>query len=101
MCRSLKFIITHFSAYPFWSKRLERGCFKIYIYISKPHMPKNKNVNNPKTKPPTQSFEEKELDILRAAVDKAEERQGKATAQAPEIRKIIEILETFLWPILW
>jgi hypothetical protein len=59
-------------------------------------MPKNKNVNNPKTKPPTQSFEEKELDILRAAVDKAEERQGKATAQAPEIRKIIEILETFL-----
>ena len=45
---------------------------------------------------PQQSFEEKELDILRAAVDKAEERQGKAMAQAPEILKIIEILETFL-----
>ena len=43
-----------------------------------------------------QSFEELELDILRNAVDKAEEKQGKATAQSPEIKKIIEVLETFL-----
>lgn len=45
---------------------------------------------------PKQTFEEKELDILREAVDKAEERQGKAAAQSPEILKIIEILEDFL-----
>ena len=43
-----------------------------------------------------QTFEEKELDILRNAVDKAEVRQGKAIAQSPEILKIIDILETFL-----
>jgi len=43
-----------------------------------------------------QSFEERELDILRSAVDKAEEKQGKAVAQSPEIKKIIEVLETFL-----
>jgi hypothetical protein len=42
------------------------------------------------------TFEEKELDILRSAVDKAEERQGKAIAQSPDIIKIINILETFL-----
>ena len=64
-------------------------------------MPKNKSKTLEKIKPkhncqPQQSFEEKELDILRAAVDKAEERQGKAMAQAPEILKIIDILETFL-----
>ena len=45
---------------------------------------------------PQQSFEEKELDILRSAVDKAEDIQGKAIAQAPEVLKIIDILETFL-----
>jgi len=67
-------------------------------------MPKNKTFKNPKPKinanpkrnEPQKSFEEKELDILRAAVDKAEEIQGKAIAQSPEILKIIDILETFL-----
>ena len=75
-------------------------------------MPKNKTFKNPKMKinanpkmkinakpkhnEPQKSFEEKELDILRAAVDKAEEIQGKAIAQSPEILKIIDILETFL-----
>ena len=57
------------------------------------------NISKSKPKPECtkkQSFEELELDILRNAVDKAEEKQGKATAQSPEIKKIIEVLETFL-----
>jgi len=59
------------------------------------------NSSKSKSKPKSecvkkQSFEESELDILRSAVDKAEEKQGKASAQSPEIIKIIEILETFL-----
>ena len=58
--------------------------------------PKLKINANPKHNEPQKSFEEKELDILRAAVDKAEEIQGKAIAQSPEILKIIDILETFL-----
>lgn len=53
-----------------------------------------KNKHNCKEK--QQSFEEKELDILRSAVDKAEEIQGKSVAQSPEILKIIAILENFL-----
>ena len=59
----------------------------------------NTSKSKPKPKPECtkkQSFEERELDILRGSVDKAEERQGKAAAQSPEIKKIIEILETFL-----
>jgi len=61
-------------------------------------MPKHKTLSNVKKEncKPQQTFEEKELDILRAAVDTAEERQGKKMAQAPEILKIIDILETFL-----
>jgi hypothetical protein len=55
-----------------------------------------KHKNTPKYKDKQQTFEEKELDILRSAVDKAEERQGKAVAQSPEILKIIDILENFL-----
>ena len=61
--------------------------------------PRTKTKSKPKEKTscvPKQTFEEKELDILREAVDKAEERQGKAVAQSPEILKIIEILEDFL-----
>lgn len=57
---------------------------------------KTKTRSKPSCEAVKQSFEEKELDILRNAVDKAEERQGKAIAQAPEILKIIDILETFL-----
>jgi len=42
------------------------------------------------------SFEDCELAILRTAVDKAEERQGKQTANSPEIKRIITIVENFL-----
>ena len=42
------------------------------------------------------TFEEKELEILRDAVDKAERIQGESVAQSPEIKKIIDVLETFL-----
>jgi hypothetical protein len=52
--------------------------------------------SKPKCSSQKQSFEEKELDILRSAVDAAEERQGKAVAQSPAVLKIIEILEAFL-----
>lgn len=61
---------------------------------------KNKKRNNRSSKHHCEnvkkSFEETELDILRSAVDKAEEIQGKSVAQSPEILKIIDILETFL-----
>jgi hypothetical protein len=50
----------------------------------------------PKFKEKAQTFEEKELEILRSSVDKAEEIQGKTVAQSPEILKIIAILENFL-----
>ena len=43
-----------------------------------------------------QTFEEKELAILREAVDKAEERSGKKIAQSPQIKGIINIVENFL-----
>jgi hypothetical protein len=59
-------------------------------------MPKYKPCKDKPCKDKQQSFEEKELDILRSAVDKAEERQGKAVAQSPEILKIIAVLENFL-----
>lgn len=44
----------------------------------------------------TMSFQECELAILRAAVDKAETRLGKMTANSPEVKKIITIVENFL-----
>ena len=44
------------------------------------------------------SFEDCELAILRAAVDKAEERQGRKEANSPDIRKIITIV---IWTVLF
>jgi hypothetical protein len=41
-------------------------------------------------------IEEREVEILRAAVDKLESRAGKKVAQAPEVQKIINRLERFL-----
>ena len=41
-------------------------------------------------------IEEREIDILRNAVDKIESRTGKKVAQSPEIKKIIGRLERFL-----
>ena len=42
------------------------------------------------------SFQEKEIDILRNAVDRVSERKAKQMVKSPEIQKIIEILEDFL-----
>ena len=42
------------------------------------------------------TFNDCELAILRAAVDKAEEIQGKKVANSPEIKQIIGIVENFL-----
>ena len=42
------------------------------------------------------SFNECELAILRMAVDKAEQKQGKRVLQSPDIKEIITILENFL-----
>ena len=42
------------------------------------------------------TYQEKELEILRQAVDKAQAKQGKRTAQSDEVLKIIKIVETFL-----
>ena len=42
------------------------------------------------------SIEEREIEILRAAVDKLESRAGKKVAQGPEVQKIISRLERFL-----
>jgi len=42
------------------------------------------------------TFEECELTILRVAMDKAEEKQGRKIVNSPEIRKIIGILEKFI-----
>ena len=44
----------------------------------------------------SKSFQQKELDILRNAVDTASERKSNLMAKSPEIKKIIEILEDFL-----
>jgi hypothetical protein len=41
-------------------------------------------------------FEDCELAILRAAVDNADEKQGKKVADSDEIRRMIEIVENFL-----
>jgi len=42
------------------------------------------------------SLEECELAILRIAVDKAEENEGHAIVNSPEVKKIISIIEKFL-----
>jgi hypothetical protein len=42
------------------------------------------------------AFQECELAILRSAVDKAEARLGKLSANSPEVKKIITIVENFL-----
>ena len=42
------------------------------------------------------SFEECELAILRQAVDDAETREGKTMTKNPEIKEIINIVESFL-----
>lgn len=44
----------------------------------------------------SKSFEEKELKILREAIDNASSILGKKTAQSPIIQEIIKILEDFL-----
>ena len=41
-------------------------------------------------------FEDCELAILRTAVDKADEKQGRQVANSPEVKHIIGILENFL-----
>jgi len=52
-----------------------------------------KTAEPPKEK---QTFQERELEILREAVDKIEDNEKKNIAQSPIISKIIEILEDFL-----
>ena len=42
------------------------------------------------------TLEEKELEVLRAAVDKAEERAGKKLIHSEEVKEIIDIVETFI-----
>jgi len=44
----------------------------------------------------TMSFQECELAILRSAIDKAEERSGRAVANSTEVKKIINIVENFI-----
>lgn len=41
-------------------------------------------------------LEEKELEILRSAVDLAEKREGKKTVNSPEVKEIISIVENFI-----
>ena len=42
------------------------------------------------------SYDEKELEILRKAVDLVESRKGKETMRDPEVQKIIEMVEHFI-----
>lgn len=42
------------------------------------------------------TLEEKEIDILRNAIDVAEKRKGRQTVSNPDVKNIISILETFL-----
>lgn len=42
------------------------------------------------------TLEEKEIDILRNAIDIAEKRKGRQTVSDPDVKKIISILEDFL-----
>ena len=44
----------------------------------------------------SQSYEEKELEILREAVDKVENRKGVEVMRDPEVKKIISIVEDFI-----
>jgi hypothetical protein len=44
----------------------------------------------------SKNIEEREIDLLRNAVDKIESRSGKKVAQSPEIKKIIGCVERFL-----
>jgi hypothetical protein len=55
-------------------------------------------MKNPKTNKLCQdlTFADCELAILRQAVDKAEELQGRKTANSPEVKRIIGIVEEFL-----
>jgi hypothetical protein len=43
-----------------------------------------------------EKYKEKELEILREAVDKAEKQSGKEMISSPEIQKMIFIVENFL-----
>jgi hypothetical protein len=43
-----------------------------------------------------EEFREKELEILRAAVDTKEKEKAKKTVDSPEVKKIISIVEAFL-----
>ena len=71
-------------------------------YNTKKHKYKKYKTNNNKYKEekgvctPNLSFEECELAVLRVAVDKAEEKQGKQFVQTPEIKKIIQLVEKFI-----
>ena len=42
------------------------------------------------------SFQEKELEILRNAVDKIDSIKGKKLIRSPEVKTIIDIVEQFL-----
>lgn len=42
------------------------------------------------------TLQEKELELVRKAVDLAEKKEGKRVVESPEIRKIIDIVENFL-----
>ena len=48
------------------------------------------------SKKPYSSYEDRELEILREAVDKAEERTQKAVVNSDQVKKIILIVEKFL-----
>ena len=43
-----------------------------------------------------QTYEEKELEILRQAVDVVENRKGVEVMRDPEVKKIISIVEKFI-----
>lgn len=45
---------------------------------------------------PSETFQNKELEILRAAVDKAEKQSGRELISSPEIQKMVFIVENFL-----
>ena len=45
---------------------------------------------------PKLTLEEKEIAILRDAVDVAEKRKGKQVTSNPDVKRIISILEDFL-----
>ena len=42
------------------------------------------------------TFQDCELAILRVAIDKAEEIQGRKTTNSPEVKRIIGVVEFFL-----